>query len=45
LLEHFGDAAAILNASRFQLLQVKGIGDETADSIASWEKPSTLRAN
>jgi len=43
LLEHFGDAAAILNASRFQLLQVKGIGDETADSIASWRKPSTFK--
>jgi DNA processing protein len=38
LLDHFGDASAVLGASRHQLLQVKGIGDETADSIANWEK-------
>lgn len=38
LLDHFGDASAVLGASRHQLLQVKGIGDETAESIANWEK-------
>lgn len=38
LLEHFGDAPAILRASRHQLLQVRGIGEETADSLAQWEK-------
>ena len=38
LLDHFGDASRILAASRHQLLQVKGIGEETADSIANWEK-------
>ena len=38
LLEHFGDASAVLDASKHQLLQVKGIGDETAESIANWEK-------
>src|SRR5262249_52671429 len=38
LLEHFGDAGAILSASRNQLLQVRGIGEETADAIAGWEK-------
>ena len=32
LLDHFGDATAILRASKHQLLHVKGIGDETADS-------------
>jgi DNA processing protein len=38
LLEHFGDAPAILRASRQQLLAVRGIGEDTATSIASWEK-------
>ena len=38
LLERFGDAAAILGASRQQLMQVHGIGEETAEAIASWEK-------
>src|SRR5205823_728576 len=38
LLEHFGDATAILRASKHQLLQVRGIGDETAEAIAGWEK-------
>src|SRR5260370_31120291 len=38
LLDHFGDASAMLIDSRHQLLRVKGIGDETAESIASWEK-------
>ncbi len=44
LLEHFGDAPAILRASRPQLLQVKGIGQDTADAIASWEKTIDLAA-
>src|SRR5690349_10721894 len=38
LLEHFGDAVSILKASQQQLLRVRGIGDDTAESIASWEK-------
>src|SRR2546427_4935528 len=38
LLEHFGDAPAILRASKQQLLQARNIGEETADSIANWEK-------
>ena len=38
LLEHFGDAPAILRASKPQLLQVRGIGDDTAEAIAHWEK-------
>lgn len=42
LLEIFGDAAAILNASRTQLLQVHGIGPETAEAIAGWEKTVDL---
>ncbi len=42
LLEHFGDAPAILRASRQQLLQVRGIGDDTANSIANWEKTINL---
>jgi len=44
LLEHFGDAPAILRASRQQLLQVRGIGEETAEAIASWEKTIDLNA-
>jgi len=38
LLEHFGEAPAILGASKSQLLQVRGIGDDTAEAIANWEK-------
>src|SRR5882724_2884826 len=44
LLEHFGDAPAILAASRQQLLQVRGIGEETAEAIANWEKSVDLSA-
>src|SRR5437762_2389005 len=44
LLEHFGDAPAILRASKGQLLQVRGIGDETAQAIANWEKTIDLAA-
>ena len=42
LLEFFGAAPAILSASKQQLLQVRGIGDETAEAIASWEKTVDL---
>ena len=42
LLEHFGDAASILKASKQQLLRVRGIGEDIADSIASWEKSVDL---
>jgi DNA processing protein len=38
LLEHFGDAPAILAANKSQLLRVQGIGEDTADAIANWEK-------
>src|SRR5215475_2766707 len=44
LLEHFGEAPAILRASRQQLLQVRGIGEETAEAIAGWEKNVDLNA-
>jgi len=44
LLEHFGDAAKILSASKHQLLHVRGIGEETAESIVSWEKSVDLAA-
>ncbi|HEY6170452.1 MAG TPA: DNA-processing protein DprA, partial [Verrucomicrobiae bacterium] len=44
LLEHFGDAPAILNASRGELLRVRGIGEETAEAIATWEKNVDLAA-
>ena len=44
LLEHFGDAPAILAASRSQLLQVRGIGDDTANAISGWDKSVDLAA-
>jgi DNA processing protein len=44
LLEHFGEAPAILSASRQQLLRVRGIGEETAESIVTWEKSIDLAA-
>jgi DNA processing protein len=44
LLEHFGEAPAILGASRHQLRQVRGIGEETAESIVTWEKNVDLAA-
>jgi DNA processing protein len=42
LLECFSDAPAILNASRQQLHRVRGIGEETAEAIANWEKTVDL---
>ena len=44
LLEHFGDAPSILGASEGRLLQVRGIGQETAHAIAHWEKTIELGA-
>jgi DNA processing protein len=44
LLEHFGDAPSILRASRQALMQVRGIGEETAEAIASWEKNVDIAA-
>ena len=44
LLEHFGEAPAILRASRHQLTQVRGIGEDTAAAIADWEKRVDLAA-
>jgi DNA processing protein len=37
LLDHFGEAPAILRASGAELLRVPGIGEETAAAIAAWE--------
>jgi DNA processing protein len=44
LLAHFGEAPAILRASKHQLLQVHGIGDDTAEAIANWEQTVDLAA-
>src|SRR5437762_7695886 len=44
LLEHFGEAPAILAASKSQLLHVRNIGEETAEAIATWEKTIDLAA-
>ena len=42
LLEHFGDAPKILQASQSELRRVSNIGEETAVAIASWEKTVDL---
>ncbi len=42
LLEHFGEAPEVLRASKQQLLQVRNIGEETAEAIANWEKSIDL---
>ncbi|MFM7100521.1 MAG: DNA-processing protein DprA [Verrucomicrobiota bacterium] len=44
LLQHFGDAPAILRASRSQLRAVPGIGEDTAGAIAAWETTVDLAA-
>jgi DNA processing protein len=44
LLDHFGEAPKILAASKQQLLHVRGIGEDTAESIANWEKAIDLAA-
>jgi len=36
IVEHFAEASAILSASKQQLLRVRGIGEETGESIANW---------
>lgn len=38
LLERFGDATAILKATKRELMTVNGIGEEVAESIVNWEK-------
>lgn len=42
LLDHFGDATAILRANKQQLLQVRGIGEDTANAICGWESGADL---
>ncbi len=42
LLNHFGDAPAILAASKHQLRRVQGIGEDTAEAISAWEKTIDL---
>jgi DNA processing protein len=44
LLDFFGAPEAILNASRSQLLQVHGVGEDTATAIANWETTIDLAA-
>lgn len=44
LLDHFGDAPSILSASKQQLLQVRGIGNDTAESISNWQQTVDLPA-
>ena len=42
LLDHFGEATAILSASRQELQRVRTIGEEVAEAIVSWEKNAGL---
>ena len=42
LLEHFGEAPKILSASKSELLRVRNIGEEVAESIRNWEKSVDL---
>jgi DNA processing protein len=44
LLDFFGDAPSILRASKQQLLRVNGVGEDTAEAIAGWEKGVDLAA-
>jgi DNA processing protein len=44
LLDYFGDAPSILKASKSQLMQVRGIGEDTATAISTWEKSVDLSA-
>ncbi len=44
LLEHFTDPSSILAASKANLVRVPGIGEDTAASIANWEKQIDLAA-
>jgi DNA processing protein len=43
LLEQFGEAPKILSASKHELLQVRNIGEDTAERIAGWEKCVDLK--
>lgn len=42
LIEHFGEAAKILSASKHELTRVRNIGDDTAEKISTWEKSVDL---
>ena len=42
LLDFFGEAPAVLKASKQQLLSVRGIGEETAEAIVRWESQVDL---
>ncbi|MBX3745090.1 MAG: DNA-processing protein DprA [Verrucomicrobiae bacterium] len=44
LLDHFGDACAVLGASRDALMRVSGVGSDTAEAIAGWERSVNLAA-
>ena len=42
LLELFGEPSAVLSAGKTRLLNVRGIGPETAEAISNWEKSVDL---
>jgi len=43
LLEHFGEAPKILEASKSELLRVRNIGEDTAEAIHQWETGIDLK--
>ena len=42
LLEFFGEATKVLQASRAALMRVKGIGDDLAGTIVEWQSTTHL---
>ena len=44
LLDRFGEPQAILEASKADLLQVEGVGEEVARSITGWREKVDLDA-
>ena len=44
LLDCFGEAPAILGAKKHEMLRVQGIGEETANAIANWERTVDLNS-
>ncbi|SVA60705.1 uncharacterized protein METZ01_LOCUS113559, partial [marine metagenome] len=42
LLEFFGDATKVLQASRPTLMRVKGIGDDLAGALSQWQSTTDL---
>lgn len=44
MMQHLGDAVAVLSASRRDLQSIPGIGEDTAEAIVQWEQKVDLKA-